>query len=147
MIDKATLNDLDRFSGMAESFAINAGRTRFNREAFLSAWQTLLAAGSGHIYGRFVGNVPHETIAVVLYPDPFDGDWCASVAFWHFDHEASGLEGGLLYKRMVEDLRERGVKKLFYAVLNNPRMHKVTRFLDSAGFVQVETNYRKDLCQ
>jgi len=147
MIRVATMEDLDKFSDMARSFSEKAGRKAFNREVFLESWQKLMSIGHGHIYGRFVDNVPCETIAVLTYFDPFEGTSSAEVAFWHFQKEAQGLEGGLLFRQMMEHLKEKGVSQLFFSALLDERYMKVTGFLKSSGFNPVEVRLRKNLCQ
>jgi N-acetylglutamate synthase-like GNAT family acetyltransferase len=145
MIRSATINDVDQFSELARRFAAESNRKRFSRDTFVSSWKQLLEAGMGHIYGRFVDNVPRETIAVLTYNDPFDGYLCASVAFWHFENESVGLEGGMLFRDMVADLKARNVKELFYSALFNQRFAKVSGFLAASSFEPVEMIFKKEL--
>lgn len=144
MIKSVTTDEVGQFSELAKEFSRLAGRKSFDPKAFVDSWTNILACNLGHIYGRFIDGVPVETIGVLTYVDPFEGIPVASVAFWHLQSESNGLEGGYLFKEMIEDLDKRGIKRLFFSALLNERFTKVTGFLKAAGFMPVELQFMKE---
>jgi hypothetical protein len=148
MIATLKSSDLKEVVGLAKWFYLkmNPGALdEFNSDAFIATWSKLIDSGIGIVVKRQGNSGIAEAIGMILYPDPNTGKMAAGFGFWYIAAEDDSLANGFLHERMEDELRERGIKRIFFSNLLNDRYDKVEKFLLHAGYRPVEVHFRKDL--
>lgn len=148
MITFADVKDLSKFADLGRwyHYRTHAWIGEFNKEIFSGYWKTMLESGNGFIATREVAGFPHEAMGVYIYPDPLTGKLSGTVGFWFVLYEPKGLEAGVLFKKVMDILRERKVKMVHLGIsLSDGRYDKMSAFVAKAGFRPTEMHVVKEL--
>lgn len=146
MIGLVTENDILKSETWADKVYVSGKYPGvFCPEHFRRTWKRLIDSGMAVLMKRESGGLIHEAIGMILYKDPNTGDLSAGCAIWIVLRKPVGLEGGMLFLEMLNELKRRGISQVCMSVGLNGRFAQTRHMLESFGFKPVEVNFYKKL--
>lgn len=146
MIEFVKVDELTKAADLAHWFHHKIQQTDdFCATKFVESWTRFIDLGMGFILKREVEGLIIESIGVLVCPDPHCGEPIAMTSFWHYTEGDGNLAKGLIYNRMIKELKKRNVTRFCFNALLNERFESVNKFLTHAGFKANSMHFVKEL--
>lgn len=129
----------------AREFIHDAGLGKFDQEAFLKYWGDAIKYGFGHVWVCFLDGSPACGLAGYISPDPNNGDFVFTEAFFY---SIKGLEGygSKLLKFVEKELREEDLVDRVYMFSRLDYMEdRVATLYHKLGYIAKEIFWEKVL--
>jgi hypothetical protein len=121
----------------------------FHVEHWVKQWTAIIQAHLGYMWLMFNREKAIGGIGVLMAPDLCNGDLVMQEAFWFISKEhRRGLGGIKLLKEVEKFAKEAGICRLFVGRNHHSDPeNKVGAMLERTGYLPIETNYFKTICQ
>lgn len=145
VIRKLTAEDLSIAVGPAREFIEDAKLGNFDDASFLKYWGDAINLGFGHIWGCFVDGVGVCGLGGYISPDPNNGEFVFTEAFFYAVKGKEGY-GSKLLKYVEKELREKTAVERMYMFSRLDYMEdRVATLYHKLGYTAKEIFWEKVL--